>query len=272
MIDRIKKHLQEGIEQVLTDNIASIVVGVVLMLVAKYNIPWFSDESISTSTKVFVTTLIIAIIYLTCMLYNIRPNRYSFHIKKLNIFFEYDGDTVLVKQTITFRPNRFKAAKMHTSRTWFSDEEYQLKALTRGYSIEKYRKLGDETEYYIVFPKPMHFWQTGTVVVQFEGTNKKRQFENFYWYTIDCPTDSLVIEVRMPTKYFRGKAKAKTFYINEHSHSSKSWDIDFDGRYVWTVPEHRVKWNCVFEWSWSENEQKKIQARKRGSKKKTRKG
>lgn len=157
MFDRMKKYLQEGIEQVLVDNIAAVFVGLTVMVIAKHNIPWFSSQDVPIKTKVLVTTLIIAVLYLVCMLYNIRPNRYTFHFKKLKILFEYDGDQVLTKQTITFRANRFKVTRMYTTKTWYSDEGFEFIALSEGYHIEKYRQIGNETEYYIVFPKPMYF-------------------------------------------------------------------------------------------------------------------
>ena len=271
MLDRLKKYLQEGIEQVLVDNIAAVFVGIVVTVIAQYNIPWFSSDDVSIKTKVLITTLIIAVLYLVCMLYNIRPNRYTFHFKELKILFEYDGDRILTKQTITFKANRFKVIRMYTSRTWYSDENFELVALSEGYHIEKYRQMGNETEYYIVFPKPMYFWQTKTVEIQFTGTNKRRRFENFYWYTINCPTDKLIIDVHIPSRYFSGKAKLKTFYINEQSVGNKVTDIDFDGTYSWPVPEHRVKWNCVFEWNWSEEEQRNINSQKAEMKTKKRK-
>ena len=85
MFDRMKKYLQEGIEQVLVDNIAAVLVGITVMVIAKHNIPWFSSQDVPIKTKVLVTTLIIAVLYLVCMLYNISPNRYTFHSKKLKI-------------------------------------------------------------------------------------------------------------------------------------------------------------------------------------------
>ena len=72
----------------------------------------------------------------------------------------------------------------------------------------------------------------------------------------------MIIDVHIPSRYFSGKAKLKTFYINEQSVGNKVLDIDFDGTYSWPVPEHRVKWNCVFEWNWSEEERGNINSQK----------
>ena len=141
----------------------------------------------------------------------LRPNRYKFRMKRIEIILEYQGDIINVYSTYKFSTNRFRANRMYTRRTWFSNEKFKFVSKTKGYKIVKTNNLGDTHEYNICFPKYQYFGQTKTIKCEFSGSNKKRKFENFYWYDVICPTDELIIEVRVPRIYSTNKAQLNFF-------------------------------------------------------------
>ena len=196
------------------------------------------------------------VVYTISVFMQLRPHRYKFRIKSLDIIVEYLGDTVNIYSTYTFKTNRFRANKMYTRKTWFSDEKFEFMVKTKGYKVEKIGRLGHDYEYNVIFPNFQYFWQTKTYKSFFSGTNKKRRFENFYWYDVICPTDMITIDVHIPQKYCTEKVKLKSFLDHEGSVGSSEDIIDYDGAYKWVIDTPKVGWSYKFEWNWSKKEMK----------------
>lgn len=189
---------------------------------------------------------------------NIRPNRYVYNILSVDIIVEYSGDRMDVYETYTVRSNRIHARKLYTRREWFPREKRHLKILTKGYSLEKIDN-GDpnKDEYYIVFPKPLRFHEPQTFKVHFSGYNKTRQCQNYYWYTVLCPTDYISIDVHIPLKFCTNKIKMYYFYDqNKNSqHREVTEYNNYQGAYKWEIENPKVGWSVSYDWEWSPSEQ-----------------
>ncbi len=250
----IKHYIKESLDSLIIDQLASIAFSALITWVLGNNLQALDNPNVPTYMKFLLLLIAFFIVYIISTIIQLRPHRYKFRILSLNIIVEYLGDTINVYNTYTFKTNRFRANKMYTRRTWFSDEKFEFKAKTEGYKIEKIGKLGNEYEYNVVFPKPQYFWQTRTYKTFFSGTNKKRKFENFYWYDVICPTNKITIDVRIPKEYCTEEVNLKSFLEHEGSVGSKKDAIKFDGAYRWEIEPAKLGWSYKFEWNWSKKE------------------
>lgn len=250
----IKRYIKESIDSIFVDQISSLVFSGIIIWIFGNNLPFIDNQNLSIIDKFIVLGCTFFVVYTFSTLIHLRPNRYKFRMKSIYILVEYQGDYVDVYSTYRFSTNRFKANRMYSRRTWFSNEVFKYECETEGYKIEKIRQLSDTHEYYIRFPKNMYFGQTKTFKCHFSGSNKKRKFENFYWYEVICPTDELIIEVRVPRVYCTDKAELKSFLDHEDSVGSDKTEINFNGVYKWEIPDPKVGWSYKFEWNWSTKE------------------
>lgn len=239
--------------------------GAIVTWIVDKKIKIVDDSGIPFSMKFLILFGIFLLIYIVFTVYQLRPNRYKFRMKDINILVEYLGDTVRVKSTYTFSTNRFKTNCMYTRREWFSNEKFKFEPVTEGYKIKKIGSLGNTHEYHVVFPKYQYFWETKKYECEFVGNNKKRQYCNFYWYDVTCPTEKLTIEVHIPQNYCTDKIELKTFLTYEKSDGSEKEVLDFNGAYKWEVTP-KLGWSYKFEWFWSESELRRMsKIKKKGS-------
>lgn len=257
----VKHYIKESLDTLLIDQIVSFAFGALVTWIFGNNLSIIDDETIPFYMKFFVLAICFFVVYLISTIVQLRPHRYKFHIKSLEVIVEYLGDVVEIYNTYTVMTNRFKANKMYTRRTWFSDEEFNFYSNTKGYKIEKIGKLGNDSEYNIVFPCFQYFWQTKTFRTVLSGTNCKRKFKNFYWYDVICPTDKITIEVRIPQQYCTKKVKLKSFLDHEGAIGSKESIIDYNGVYKWEIIDPKLGWSYKFEWNWSNKELAEIKAK-----------
>lgn len=250
----VKHYIKESLDSLLIDQIASICFGMLAAWVFGNNLQILDNQNIPTYVKFLLLGIAFFTVYIISTFMQLRPHRYKFRIKSLDIIVEYLGDTINVYSTYTFKVNRFRANKMYFRRTWFSDEKFKFKVKTKGYKIKKVGILGNDYEYNIIFPKYQYFWQTKECETFFCGTNKKRKFKNFYWYDVICPTDKITIDVRIPKECCTEKVKLKSFLDHEGSVGSKEDTISYDGSYKWEIPNPKLGWSYKFEWNWSKKE------------------
>lgn len=250
----VKHYIKESLDSLLVDQIVSVFFGVLAAWILGNNLSILDSHNIPTYMKFLLIIVAFFIFYVISTIIQLRPHRYKLRIISLNIIVEYLGNTINVYSTYTVKPNRFRVNRMYIRRTWFSDEKFRFKAKTKGYTIEKVGKLGNDYEYNVVFPKHQYFWQTRTFETFFSGTNKKRKFENFYWYDVICPTDNITIDVRIPKKYCTEEVRLKSFLDHEGSVGSKEDIIKFDGAYKWEINPSKLGWSYKFEWNWSKKE------------------
>ena len=256
-LKRIVKHyIKESLDSLLIDQIVSVGFGALTAWVLENNLQILDNQNIPTYMKFLLLGIAFFVVYTISVFMQLRPHRYKFRIKSLDIIVEYLGDTVNIYSTYTFKTNRFRANKMYTRKTWFSDEKFEFMVKTKGYKVEKIGRLGHDYEYNVIFTNFQYFWQTKTYKSFFSGTNKKRRFENFYWYDVICPTDMITIDVHIPQKYCTEKVKLKSFLDHEGSVGSSEDIIDYDGAYKWVIDTPKVGWSYKFEWNWSKKEMK----------------
>ena len=249
----LMKYLKESLDSLFIDQISSILFAILVTFLLNHINFIPKENNVSEITKLFVLITIFLIVYIISVLFQIRPHRYKFHIKSIEMLIEYDGDEVTVYETYRARTNRLRAEKMYTRRNWFSDEEFHFEALTEGYKIQQISKLGDTHEFNIVFPEPKWIWQSIEFQTKFVGKNLNRQFENFYWYDVIAPTDFISMDIRMRKKYCGKNAILKSFLHHEGAEGSEHQLIPFDGVYCWDFYP-RLGWSYVFEWEWSDSE------------------
>ena len=257
---RILKHyIKTSLDSLLTDQLASIAFSAIVVWIIGNNYSIIDNNNVPTSVKFLVLGVAFLIVYITSTLLHIRPNRFKFHIKSLDIIVEYNENEINVSSKYVFTSNRFFADRMYTRREWYSDETFRLEAKTTGYSIKQIGKLGDRFEYYVLFPQRQFFWQEKSFELVFIGSNQRHHFNSFYWYDVICPVDKMSISVRIPQKYCTDKIKLKSFYDHEGTSGSQVDEVFFDGAYKWEIDSPKLKWSYVFEWEWSKLEKEKSQ-------------
>lgn len=259
LAEMIIHYVKTSLDSLLTDQLASFAFSLIILWVIGNKLPVIDNDSIPISIKFLVLGSAFLIVYIISTLVHIRPDRYKFHIKKLDIIVEYLEDEVIVSSKYTFRTNRLIANRMYTRRVWYSDEKFLIESKTEGYSVKQIGKLGDQYDFNVLFPKPQYFWQENTFEIVVKGSNLKRRFKNFYWYDVISPVDKISISVRVPRKCCSDKIKLKAFYDHESSFGSQVDEINFDGSYQWDVADPKLRWSYVLEWEWSEQEKKKIE-------------
>lgn len=249
----IKHYVKESLDSLLIDQIVSVLFGVLVTWILGNNLQIIDTGEVPVYMKFLILAIAFLIVYAVSTIMQLRPKRYKFRMKSVDILVEYMGDTVKVYSTYVFSTNRFRANRMYARRVWFSDERFKFKSKTKGYKIKKIGNLGDTHEYYITFPEFQYFGETKSFKCEFWGSNKKRQFENFYWYDVVCPTKKLTIEVHIPQQYCTDKIELKSFLTYENSDGSEKSVLDFNGAYKWEI-EPKLGWSYKFEWNWSKSE------------------
>lgn len=255
---KIVHYIEVSFESILTDQLASMLFGAIVTWTIENKIHIFDSTVIPTYLKFLILAVLFLCVYMLSVLLQMRPHRFKFHFKSVEILVEYLGNTVNVYNTYSVKPNRLSVSTMFTRRTWYSNEKFNFQAMTNGYEIKEHKKQGYDNEYYIFFPHPQYFWQTRTFKTKFSGANKKRQFKNFYQYDVICPIDKMTLEVRMPQEYCAKDAKLRYFYDHDDSIGSTEEKVEFNGCYKWVIDSPKLGWSYQFEWTWSEDEAKKI--------------
>lgn len=255
MKKRISDYLKEGVEQIIVDNVMALVTGTIIASIQYVEFGNILDVSVS----VLASAISLVGIYFIFMVMYTRPSRYKFHFYKMQCTFIYDGKKAIAKQKITFRPNRFRVTKMYTEKTWYT-KKYRFISLTEGVHIELIRKEGNQQQYYIVFDKPIYFWQKAEVEVVFEGDNSSHKLEEYYDYKANCPIDNLEIDIIMPSKLCERNLKLMVYESNEDDAIVEN--VNFFEHYHWDVKNRIIPGHhYMARWVWSEEEKKKIRNR-----------
>lgn len=242
LMKRLIQYINESFSSILISRIISIILGLFTIGICEHNLSIIDNENIPISVKFLILGIIFVFFYILSTLIYLRPHRYKFRMKSVDITVEYLGDTVKVYSTYRFSTNRFRTNCMYTNKTWFFDETFLIKSNTPGYTLKHLRSLGQTHEYYIVFPRYQYFWETKTVEIEFEGKNSKRKFENFYWYDVVCPIKHLTIDVHMARDYCTPKIELKSFFLHEHSTKNAECIENYDGAYKWKIDYPKLKY------------------------------
>lgn len=177
--------------------------------------------------------------------------KYKFRIRSLEIIMEYHGDQVRVRDVYSFSTYRVFQKQMYTRRTWFSGESFTFKAKPKGYKAQFIRKIGNTHEYYIVFPTKFSFWQkTREFKTDFIGSNKSRQYENFYWYEVICPVDKLIFDIRIPDNMCAQSAKMKVFQEYEDEDGNEKKEIKYNRGFKYEIQHPKIGYSYKLEWQW----------------------
>lgn len=147
----IKHYIKESIDSLLVDQLASFLFGIIVTWFIRNNILEINDEAISIGIKFLILFTVFLVVYTISTILQLRPDRYKFRMKSVNILVEYLGDTIRMNSKYTFSTNRIKSNRMYTRRDWFSDETFKIRCLTKGYKTKKISSLGNTHEYYIIF-------------------------------------------------------------------------------------------------------------------------
>lgn len=256
---RIIKHTKESIYEMFEDKIVKILISVIVYIASSQ----VYKEQIGINTKpeeiILFSIFVIISWYFLLVLYEIKPHKYASYIKKLSIIVDYAGDDITIRKDYSVRINRLYANKIYMRSTWFSNEKFDIQCTSKGYKIEYINKLGNDIEYYVVFPKRKYFWNKVEFSMVSHGVNSKRQFKNFYWYDVIAPTKNLSIDVRIPSKYCENVVELQSFREYKDSRTYCSDTVEYDGCYLWKIPKPKLKYSYVVEWKWSKQEKKAIQ-------------
>lgn len=261
---KIRNTIKSVFEKI-QDSIVAILIDALVVFIAQRFFPFlFPEKEIGGNLKIYILLGLFVFIFFILLVIKKTYHRYKFHIKDEHIMMEYQGDKIKVYQKFHCYTKHFSASKMYTRKTWFSDESIKFNAVTDGFSVQSYKKMGNSNEYYIIFPKRFFFHRSICFETKFIGNNKKRKYENFYWVDIECPMDKLTIEIRLPKESCKGKLKKKEFLKHEEAPGSLVTEVEFDGVYSWEILKPKLNWSYVLEWEWSDTEKSVIaKAKKR---------
>lgn len=146
--DKIKKALEKVQESIVTLVLDAIVVAVVHQV-----LPFLSlADEIGEKLKIFILTVLFLLIFVVLLVMKKAIHHYTFHITKEKAIMEYQSDNIVLYQKISCYTTLVKARKIHTRKTWFSNEKFKFQVQTEGFYIEPHKKIGYDNEYYIVFP------------------------------------------------------------------------------------------------------------------------
>lgn len=255
---KIKNKIKKALEKV-QDSIVTLVIDAIVVAVAHQMLPFLSlADEIGEKMKFFILTELFLLIFVVLLIMKKAIHHYAFHITKEKAIMEYQRNNIVLYQKILCYTTLVKARKIHTRKTWFSNEKFKFQAQTEGFYIEPYKKIGYDNEYYVVFPRDFKFHEPIEFETKFWGENKNCRYENFYWVDIECPMDLLVLEVRLPRDCCTGKIKKKMFLKHEEARGSTVEVETFDGVYRWKIKDPKLNWSYVLEWEWSKAEKERI--------------
>lgn len=230
-------------------------------------IPAYSDNAYAK-----VILLIILFVALTivraCIIRKVdsEDDKYKFHHKYEHVLVEYHGNEVFIFQRFITYTNRESARRMHTRKTWFSDESFAFHVTTPGFSTESFKKEGSDNELYIVFDKDYVRKEDIVFNTEFIGANENRNFCNFYEQKIEAPTSKLIFELVIPSEYIKenGRVELQAFLNSENSTGNVKKYERFDGQYEWIINNPKTEWSYRLSWEWSDEEQKVIASKHKG--------
>lgn len=133
----IKHYVKESLDSLLIDQIVSVLFGVLVTWILGNNLQIIDTGEVPVYMKFLILAIAFLIVYAVSTIMQLRPKRYKFRMKSVDILVEYMGDTVKVYSTYVFSTNRFRANRMYARRVWFSDERFKFKSKTKGYKIKK---------------------------------------------------------------------------------------------------------------------------------------
>lgn len=255
---KIKGKLKIVLEKV-QDSILALVIDAVVVAVAHQVLPFMSStDEIGEKLKFIILSVLFIVLFVILLMVKKSIHKYAFHIAKEKVIMEYHRDNIVLYQKFSCYTTLLKARKIHTRKTWFSNEKFKFQVQTDGFYIIPYKKIGYDNEYYIIFPRDYKFHEPIEFETKFLGDNKKCRYENFYWVDIECPMDLLVIEIRLPRECCTGTLKKKIFLKYEDAPGSTVEEETFDGVYTWEIREPKPNWSYVMEWEWSKVEKERI--------------
>lgn len=265
---RIFKYVVEKSSELLEEKIVRIIVSVIVYFASEHILTEKMSIEMDPEFVLLFSIFVMIMCYFLLKWYEVKPHKYVFYIRGLKIIFDYAGDDITVRKDFSVRINRLYAEKMYMRSTWFSDETFAVQCLSNGYKIENIGRLGNDIEYYVVFPKRKYFWNKVEFSLISYGANKNRKFKNFYWYDVIAPTKRLWIDVRIPLRYCKNLVELQRFREHKGSRTFHVDKIEYDGSHLWKIPKAKLNYSYVFEWEWSVLEEKIISKKSKKHKEK----
>ena len=149
---KIKNKIKKALEKV-QDSIVTLVIDAIVVAVAHQMLPFsylWADE-IGEKMKFFILTVLFLLIFVVLLIMKKAIHHYAFHITKEKAIMEYQRNNIVLYQKILCYTTLVKARKIHTRKTWFSNEKFKFQAQTEGFYIEPYKKIGYDNECYVDF-------------------------------------------------------------------------------------------------------------------------
>ena len=251
------KRLWNAVMDRLVDIFVGVIVSIITTLLTNKSFTNLPNTATSELGKHKVEVIIlVAVVSLTISIFTIhwlrKVKRYKVTIKSLEIICEYKGDSVVVHSLYKIKATRLRLKKIYTRREWFSNETFTLRVKPKSFKIQKIRTIGNTHEYYIYFPKTISmFSKPIEYKTVFNGLNKNKNFESFYWYDVISPLDSLTFDIRIPEGMCSAKATLKEFL--SHEDNATCYAVDYNLGYKVNI-KPRLGYSYKLEWEWAGNE------------------
>lgn len=251
------KRLWNAVVDRLVDIFVGIVVSIITTLLTSNSFANLTSTATSELMEHKIeVVIIVAVLSLIISIFTIhwirKVKKYKVTLKSLEIICEYKGDSVVVNSTYKIKATRLRLKKIYTRREWFSDETFTLRVKPKSFKIQKVRTLGTTHEYFIYFPKAISMFNKPLEYkTVFNGSNKNRNFQSFYWYDVISPLDSLTFDVRIPEGLCSTKATLKEFL--SHEDNATCYPIDYNLGFKVNI-KPRLGYSYKLEWEWAGNE------------------
>lgn len=122
--DKIKKALEK-----VQDSIVTLVIDAIVVAVAHLLFPFLSSaDEIGEKLKFFILTVLFLLIFVLLLIMKRTIHRYAFHITQEKAIMEYQRDNIVLYQKYSCYTTLVKARKIHTRKTWFSNEKFKFRA------------------------------------------------------------------------------------------------------------------------------------------------
>lgn len=225
-------------------------------------VPSLSEESITFFVVIFF--VMGSLVFMFMGKYRLAK-KYAFVFESLDINVNYKGDSVIIDDYYKIKTLRLRQKKMFTRHDWFPNEAAHFSIGPKGYKLKRTSTIGPTSEYFILFPKAISFWNKPIKFhTKLNGQNKSRLFENFYWYTMICPVDKLIIDIQIPKNMCLPTATLKIFKTHENEDSAEFISIDYRNGFRTEIPNPKVGFNYKLEWNWAGEEKKHIERMRQG--------
>lgn len=240
------------LESLLENILSSLCIFLIVSFFSIKNFDFFENDNFTVLNKILLLAFLFLISWSISSFLKTKPYRHDFRIITSTIHFEYLGEEIRTYTKYKIRSNRMWKKSFYIRKTWFPNEKLIVKTPTKGFVIKLEEKIGNEYGYNVIFPKPVHLFQTIEFEVELIGANKHKQFQPFYWYDTISPTGELIIQIQIPQKFFKkGSTYKLEFLDHKNARNANKNKVPFSGYYEWKI-EPKLYWTYKFEWEWKE--------------------